>query len=191
LTLMNPYDKHQQQQDIEKYGLLVHPYADDDAGTARSFTFEQSIRQSKALRSYFWDTCGTTGRIPAEWFELRDKEIADMEKALEQKRAFEERFGALSDENLLGIARSWLVTLTAEDNNATARKLGVTDEYIENLRAHIADLEKAVEDEKKAIWKQQKDVVAEASKDLLDKLGPSSKPFILTPPKKPGDADAN
>lgn len=103
---------------------------------------------------------------------------------------FNEQFNRLSDDQVISTARAWLVNLTA-NNNEDARKMGMSDEQIEGFRQSIAKMEKAVEDEKKAIWARDKDRVTDAAEILLKKLGPSSKPFVFHPPKPPGDSDRN
>jgi hypothetical protein len=149
------------------------------------FTLEQQIQQAKAWRAWTFDRYGTDGELTEKHYEMMDDEIADLEEELDN-----EAFDRLSDDEVLYTARQFLVNLTANDKEH-ARLMRITDEQIEKLRASATAFDKACEDEKKALWEERKDHVTKASADLLKNLGPSSKPYILTPTKKPGDADLN
>lgn len=182
-------ENYWEEQDLDKYNFAVRPGTPDYDERVCELTLEQQIQQSKAFRAYTYDRYGTDGELTERHYEMMDDEIREMEDELENGE-FRREFDQLSDEELLYTARSWLVNLTA-NNNADARLMGFDDEQIEQLRAKIASMEKAVEEEKKVIYKQEKERVNRASAELLKKLGPSSKPFIFAPIKKPGDADSN
>lgn len=177
------------EQDLDKYGFAVKPGTPDYDELVCEFTLEQHIQQSKAFRAWEWDRYGTTGELRPEYFEMADDNIREMEDELANGE-FNEDFNKLSDADVLYTARSWLVNLTANDN-ADARVMGISDEQISEFRAKLAAMEKAVEEEKKAIYKQEKDRVNKASAELLKKLGPSAKPFMSHPPKPPTGGDNN
>jgi hypothetical protein len=178
-----------QQQDLDKYDFAVKPGTPDYEERVAELTLQQQIQQSKAFRAYFWDRYGTTGELGPDYFQIADDDIRQMEDELANGE-FRREFDQLSDDEVLLTARSWLVNLTANDNEQ-ARLMGFSDEYLEDYRAKIAAMEKAVEEEKKAIWRAEKGRVNKAAETLLKKLGPSSKPFLFQPPKPPGDADTN
>ena len=177
------------EQDLDKYNFVVKPGTADYDEQVVEFSLEQHIQQAKAFRAWEWDRYGTTGELGPAHFEMMDDDISQIEEELEHGE-FRETFDRLSDDQVISTARSWLVNLTA-NNNEVARQMGMTDKQIEGFRKSIANMEKTVEDEKKAIWMKEKDRVNKASADLLKKLGPSSKPFVLHPPKLPTDSDKN
>jgi hypothetical protein len=177
------------EQDLDKYNFAVKPGAPDYDEQIVECTLEQHIQQAKAFRSWDWDKYGTTGELGPEHFEMMDDGISQMEQELVGGE-FNETFDRLSDDQVISTARSWLVNLTANDNEV-ARKMGMTDEQIDEFRAKIADLGRTVEDERKATWAKEKDRVKSASEDLLKILGPSAKLFILHPPKPPTGSDKN
>lgn len=146
--MSNPYDKEQQARDIEKYGFLVHPYDDENSHKRGEWTLEQCIHQSKAHRAYLWDTFGTASGITLEWYEQRDKEIAEMELELANRNAFE-ALKASSDGELLQKVGAFIAALTANDNEF-ARKLGMGDDEINALRQQLAKFENAVNNEQQS-----------------------------------------
>lgn len=182
-------DQNWKDEYYDNYNFVVKPGTPDHDERVCEFTLEDHIQQAKAWRACTFDRYGTDGALTERHYEMMDDDIRDMEEEL-ANRDFNEAFDQLSDDEALYTARSWLINLTANDNEI-ARKMGFDDEQIEQFRASIAQFDTACEDEKKAIWNEQKDRVNKASTDLLNKLGPSSKPFIFTPIKKPGDADTN
>lgn len=174
---------------LEKYNFVKKPGAPDYMDGLADWTKEQHLQQKKAFRSYFWDRYGITEHMTAEIYEMMDEEIAEMEEEIEDRK-FDEAFDALYDDDVLYTARSWLVNLTA-NNNEIARKMGYGDEEIESFRKTINDLEESVEAEKKALWAEKKDRVTDAAAKFLNKLGPTSKPPIIIPFKNPAGGDNN
>lgn len=177
------------EENIAQYNFVVKPGAPDYEERVCEFTLEDHIQQAKAFRAWEWDRYGTTGELGPEYFEMSDDNIRDMEEELHD-RDFNENFDKLSDEDVLYTARTWLINLTA-NGNENARKMGFGEENIDAFRENIAAMEKAVEEEKKAIYKQEKDRVNKASAELLKKLGPTSKPFMSHRPKPLSDGDNN
>ena len=176
-------------EDLDKYNFVAKPGTRDYDEQVCEFTLEQHIQQSKAFRAWQWDRYGITEDLTAGYYEMLDDGIADMVDEFENAE-FNEEFNKLPDEDVIFTARTWLINLTA-NGNEDARKLGFDDAYIEEFRQKLHEMEKAVENEKKAIFNQEKDRINKASADLIKKLGPTSKPFLSHGPKPMGPGDLN
>ncbi|HMT09939.1 MAG TPA: hypothetical protein PKA82_18280 [Pyrinomonadaceae bacterium] len=176
-------------EDLEKYNFAVKPGSPDYDEQVCEFTLEQHIQQSKAFRAWHWDRYGVTGELDERFFEMADDDIAQMEEEL-NNRGFNEAFDQASDEDVIYTARTWLINLTA-NGNEDARKLGFDDAFIDDFRAKLDAMEKAVENEKKAIFNAEKDRINRASAEFLKRLGPTSKPFLSHGPKPQGPGDLN
>jgi len=79
----------------------------------------------------------------------------------EDDRLFDEQMRAMSDEELLATMRTTRDDLLADDGKL-ARQLGMSDEYLDEINASIDHMEKAMEDERRAIK------LVEATKQRLE-----------------------
>jgi hypothetical protein len=103
----------------------------------------------------------------------------------EDDRLFDEQMRAMSDEELLAAVRTTRDGLMA-DGGKLARQLGVSDEYLDEINASILRMEKAIEDERRALelveaTKQRLEAAADQylraldEADRRDRLGNRSK----------------
>ena len=123
-------DQNWKDESYDNYNFVVKPGTPDrDDGSANSLSKIIS-QQAKAWRACTFDRYGTDGALTEKHYEMMDDDIRDMEEEL-ANRDFNEAFDQLSDDEALYTARSWLINLTA-NNNEIARKMGFDDEQIDN-----------------------------------------------------------
>ena len=174
---------------LAKYNFVVIPGSPDYDERVCELTDEQHLQQMKAFRAYDWDRYGVTGELDSEYFRMSDEGIEDLEEEIEN-REFNQAFDAMTEDQIVYTARTWLINMTANDNEV-ARKMGYGDEEIESFRRTINALEESVDACKKETEAAHRGAVRRASADLLNKLGPSSTPFLFDRPKPPTDAENN
>jgi len=92
----------------------------------------------------------------------------------EDDRIFDEQMRAMSDEDLLAAMRATRDGLLA-DGGKLACQLGISDEYLDEMNATMARMEKAMEDERRAnelveVTKQKLEHAADKYLRALDEV---------------------